>query len=658
MLRWKHFIRTGILTAVATLMLADGMQPLQAEDWGQFGGPNRNFRITDSKLEGEEVRSWRVAVEGGDAAPILVGDRIVYSEMDFAEDGTDAHRMVCRNIEDGALLWQRSFAESSYISQDISDRYPVRPLASACAAGDRIVTVGFGGSVRCVRLNDGEPLWSHDLVREFGASPIQYGSSTAPWCNEEVAVVACGGEQALLIAFRLSDGSLVWKAGRGPASYASPIEWSVQEGESAVRQLVYAAGDALIGVDPRNGVCRWEWAYPKAGLTNAVTPISIGPGQLLVAGQGVGGSVLLQIDQPVGGVQSIRERWRNDKINPFYCNWLHVPNRDLVVGFAGKTLYGLDVREGKTLWQKRGWTDANAIMVNDDVFLVRGDGVLAQVEVDASGVRIVKASTIANDRIWAPMAVQRGRYVIRGRTGLYSGDLRGIPSAETLPEGTGVTSMDAMYGQPNERIEALVAAAKGEPVPLTWEQYEAVANDASLQMVASTWNAVLNGLSEREQWELARRIAEDWVRRVPNSIEGWERRIEILERLGEQEQVQSQRRARLIEVVFDFEVPADTPADAAVLIHGNTATFGKWQGDGFPLLRVAADRFRGTAALPKGICNSSSLWVRWNVWKCVPMDALFPIGASDLGMPRPCEVPCKAGNSLPRKQRLSAARIR
>lgn len=598
--RWKHFNRNEILTAVATLMIAGGTQSLQAEDWGQFGGPNRNFRITDRKLEGEDVRSWRVAVEGGDDAPILVGDRIVYSEMDIAEDGTDAHRMVCRDVRDGSLIWQRAFPEASYASQDISDRYPVRPLSSACAAGDRIVAIGFGGSVRCVRLNDGELLWSHDLVREFGAAPIQFGSSTAPWCNQDVAVVACGGDQALLIAFRLSDGKMAWKAGKGPASYASLIEWSVQDGDSAAKQLVYAAGDALIGVDARDGAVRWEWAYPKTGLTNAVTPIAIAPGKLLVAGQGIGGSVLLQIDQPASGAPSIRELWRNDKINPFYCNWLHIPNKELVVGFAGKTLYGLDVREGKTLWQKRGWTDTNAIMVNEDVYLVRGDGVLAQVDVDASGVRIVKASTIANDRVWAPMAVQRGRYVIRGRTGLYSGDLHDIPAAEALPEGTGVTSMDAMYGQPNERIEALVAAAKGEPAPLTWEQYEAVANDASLQMVASTWNAVLNGLAEREQWELSQRIVEDWARRAPNSIEGWERRIEMLERLGEQEQVQSQRRVRLVDVVFEFEVPADTPADAAVLISGNTASFGKWRGDGFPLQRVAANRFRGTATLPKG----------------------------------------------------------
>ncbi|MFN7733670.1 MAG: PQQ-binding-like beta-propeller repeat protein [Pirellula sp.] len=598
--RWKNLNCTEILIATATLVILCVMQPLQAEDWGQFGGPNRNFRITDRKPDGDAVRTWQVAVDGGDDAPIVIGDRIVYTQMDVAEDGTDAHRMVCRNVEDGSLLWQRSFAETSYLSQDINDRYPVRPLASACASGDRIVAIGFGGSVRCVRLNDGALLWSHDLVKEYGAKPVQYGSSTAPWCNEEVAVVACGGDEALLIAFRLSDGSLAWKAGKGPASYASLIEFSVSEDASAGKQLVYAAGDQLLAVEARSGAVLWEWAYPKSGLTNAVTPIAIGPGQLLVAGQGIGGSVLLQIEQPANGSPSIREVWRNDKINPFYCNWLHVPGRNLVVGFAGKTLYGLDVREGKTLWQKRGWTDANAIMVNEDVYLVRGDGVLAQVDVDANGVRILKATSIANDRVWAPMAVHRGRYLIRGRTGLYSGDLDAIPSADALPEGTGVTSMDAMYGQPNERIAALVASAKGDPMPLTWEQYEAVANDASLQMVASTWNGVLNALAEREQWELSKRIAEDWVRRAPQSLEGWERWVEILERLGDQEQVRTQAQDRMVEVVFDFEVPANTPQDAQVLVYGNAASLGKWRGTAFPLSRVPSGRYQGNVLIPKG----------------------------------------------------------
>jgi hypothetical protein len=160
--------------------------------------------------------------------------------------------------------------------------------------------------------------------------------------------------------------------------------------------------------------------------------------------------------------------------------------------------------------------------------------------------------------------------------------------------------MDAMYGEPNERIATLVASAKGDPMPLTWEQYEAVASDSSLQMVASTWNAVLNALAEREQWELSKRIAEDWVRRAPQSLEGWERWIEILERLGENEQVRKQTQERTVEVVFDFDVPEKTPQDVEVLVYGNAVSLGRWKGAVFPLQRVASGRYQGTVRIPKG----------------------------------------------------------
>lgn len=600
------FIRCCIVLGGMVGVFGGSIPRTVADDWTQFGGPNRNFRVTENiPVSLGRIQDWRVPVHGGDDSPIVIGDRVLLSEMDYAKDGTDAHRLTCRQLSDGQLLWSKVFPEQSYITQDISDRYPVRPLASACIAGDCILSVGFGGTVRCVRWTDGELLWSHDLVREFDATPIQYGFASAPWSDGRQMVVACGGQQALLLSFRVADGDLLWKTGSGPASYASLIELDIPGSASSTKHLVYAGGDAVVGVEPETGKLLWQYDYPTTGLTNAVTPIAIAPGKLVVGGQGTSGSRMLNVVSKNETQFEVSEVWKNEKINPFYCNWVYLPDRDIIVGFAGKTLFCMDGQSGMTLWQKRGWTDSNVTVVNDNVYVLRGDGVLARVRIERSGIQVLNAALVTNDRVWSPMVVVDGRYLIRGRTGLSSNALNALPDADTLPEGTAVTSMDAMYGAPNERISELIQRAKAMPSPLTWEDYAMVANDASLQLGQGTYQTVIKALLDRDDKSLAERVARDWHERAPNAIEAWERWTDILELNGDENRLAQERHQRMVEVVFEFEIPSASSIDAElpeskVLVFGNAKALGNWKTDGLVLKPVSDNLVRGTAMIPNG----------------------------------------------------------
>jgi len=625
-MRINPLTRSVTLFTLTTVVIWASSRQSHAQDWNQYGGPNRNFRV-DVNSDGDgssditrtsdftsavpqdrasrSLPAWRVPVQGGDDTPLVLGDRIFLSEMDVADDGTDAHRLTCRRWTDGTLIWEKSYRERSFPTQDVSDRYPVRPMASACSVGDRLVSVGYGGSVRCVRIDDGSLLWEHDLVEAFGASPIQYGAASAPWSDPlgEHVVVACGGDRALLIAFRWKDGSVAWMCGQGAASYTAIVELdvpSLSPNEPATKQLVYAAGNAIVGVLPATGELLWTYDYPKQGLTNAVTPLVIEPGRLLVAGQGIGGSALLEVSRNAQDGFTLREVWRNDRINPFYCNWVHAPESNMVVGFAGKTLFGIDVGTGKTLWQKRGWTDSNVTLVGSSLMVLRGDGMLAKTRVSPEGIQILNAEEVVRDRIWSPLIALRGRYLVRGRNSLVSGPIDALPATDTLPQGTSVTSMDAMYGEPNERMTELRELAKGNPVPLTWSDYQSSADDASLPWDEGVYRGIVQALIDREDLELARRIAEDWGQRFPQSIAAWEFHIDLLERSGGASITAPRRTERMVEVIFDFAVPASTPADATVYVTGNTSNLGNWKPDGLSLVRQSDSRYRGSILLPKG----------------------------------------------------------
>ena len=285
--------------------------------------------------------------------------------------------------------------------------------------------------------------------------------------------------------------------------------------------------------------------------------------------------------------------------------WIHLPDQEIIVGFAGKTLFGMDGPSGATLWQKRGWTDANVTVVNGEVYVLRGDGVVARVRIERDGIQILNAAVGINDRVWAPLVVSRGRYLVRGRASLGSDALDALPAADVLPEGTAVTSMDAMYGEPDEHISDLIARASAMPSPLTWEKYMAVANDASLQLGQGTYQSIIKALMNRDDKSLARRIATDWHERMPDSIEAWERLIDMLEQGGEEQVAALERHQRMLEVQFEFEVPSTAPADAAlpesrVVVFGNATALGNWKGPGLVLEPVSDTLVRGSAVIPKG----------------------------------------------------------
>jgi outer membrane protein assembly factor BamB len=581
-------------------------------DWPQFGGPSRNFHFdetNDSPMT--NIPPWQAVLQRGDHAPIIRGQQILTSEIDFAADGTDAHRVSSRDLATGELQWQQTFAERSFVTQDISDKYPVRPIATPCVAGDAIVTVGYGGSVRCIAWNDGACRWSRDLVQEFSAPPVQYGASSSPWSNNDLVVVACGGDQALLVAFQVHDGAVAWTAGKGPVSYASIIEMEMPSqppiaSESRIqcnRHLVYAAGDEVIAVNPNNGNLLWRYPYRNPGLTNAVTPISIGRGRLLIGGQGMQGVAMLQISVDPNGLYQVQEVWSNESLKPFYCNWIYVADQDMVVGFAGKTLFAVDGATGKALWQKRGWTDANLVSSSRGGYIVRGDGLAVRVEMDRQGLTLRGVSQAVRDRVWAPPVLAHGNLFVRGQRGLASIPLASFEKADRLPEGTDVSAMDAMYGASQERIQVLLDNAKVQNSDPFWKDYQSVVNDKSLELSERHYLSLLQVLKDRKLTKDAVRLSQDWSVRNPHSIVAWQQWMQCLELDGQRDLVKQSSSQRYVQVVFCVHVPSEKGDDVPALpvyITGNATELGNWRPDGLQLTRAADGSYRGVAWIPKG----------------------------------------------------------
>ncbi len=127
----------------------------------------------------DRIRGRRRCSTGG-------GRRVYVNEWVLDDEGNDALGIRCLSASKGETLWAGNDARTlEYEAQDVSESYPVRPIARLCQSEGRIVSVSYGGIVSCIDTENGKLLWQHDLVGEYEATPMQYGFASTPWCDGE-----------------------------------------------------------------------------------------------------------------------------------------------------------------------------------------------------------------------------------------------------------------------------------------------------------------------------------------------------------------------------------------------------------------------------------------------------------------------------------------
>ena len=128
----------------------------------------------------------------------------------------------------------------------------------------------------------GKVLWSHDLIKEFNSPEllirpvVKVGYGCSPIAYRDTIICSVGGPGQSVMAFRQSDGAVVWKSGDFLTSDAPPILIDFDGRE----QLVFLAGGTVTGLDPSNGRMLWSTPHDPGNDLNCGTPLW-GPDNIL-----------------------------------------------------------------------------------------------------------------------------------------------------------------------------------------------------------------------------------------------------------------------------------------------------------------------------------------------------------------------------------------
>ncbi len=242
-------LASGVLAAVLVCAFpAAGGQALRG--WLSWRGPeqtgvSRETGLPD-KVSAQEPL-W-VADYPGQSAPVLANGRLY--AMGYSGQGRDLREGVtCFDAETGQKLWEQLY--NDYLSDTIYLRYAtgspvIDPETGAVyMQGTQGILAGF--------TPDGNRLWQHSLMEEFGRLTFPNGRTATPAINGDLVITrgitANWGTQGpaadRFYAFDKRTGGLVWASSPGalPRTIRSliPSSAGIRASASSMRPWVTAA---------------------------------------------------------------------------------------------------------------------------------------------------------------------------------------------------------------------------------------------------------------------------------------------------------------------------------------------------------------------------------------------------------------------------------
>jgi outer membrane protein assembly factor BamB len=415
---------------------------LNADDWPQWGGPNRDLIWRETGIsyelpEGLLARVWSTPIGEGYSGPAVADGKVfitdaVHPNLDLGETMT-VERIHCLDIETGDPLWTHEY-ECSY-----TIGYPAGPRATPAYDAGRLYTLGAVGDLYCFEANSGDVIWSSKFDRDFAAPLATWGTAAPPLVDGDQLIVLVGGPDALVVSFNKLTGEENWRAlDDSEIGYAPPVIFDV----NGIRHLIIWHPRAVSSLDPATGELRWQVPFRvESGLTIA-TPRLV-DNRLLVSSF-YNGSRMIEI---ADDGQSAEVVWKGDSDSELAegTDGLHCLMCTPCIddGYIyGVCSYGalrcLDVETGERMWETYDatgydrWWNGFLIPHEDHVFIHNEQGELIVAKLTPEGYHeisrglLVEPTRQVNRRltIWSHPAFAEGSVFARNDREIVRVDLR------------------------------------------------------------------------------------------------------------------------------------------------------------------------------------------------------------------------------------------
>ena len=250
--------------------------PLDGSGWYNWRGPNQNGTSRELNLPDtlDAAKPLWTADFPGMSTAVAANGKIYI--MGYLGEGPDlSEGVACFDADTGKKLWEKLYLD--FLSDTIYFRYATSSPVLDPDTGNVYIQdtqgifAGFTG--------DGQPLWEHSLMEEYGRLTFPNGRTASPVIDDDLVITRgitanWGGQGPAadrFYAFDKNTGEAVWASTPGGRpkdnSYSNPV-FSWLDG----RQVFYSAtGDgAVVCVNARNGNPIFQIPIFKAGINSSL----------------------------------------------------------------------------------------------------------------------------------------------------------------------------------------------------------------------------------------------------------------------------------------------------------------------------------------------------------------------------------------------------
>jgi hypothetical protein len=427
--RLSTLLRSAARTAFAAALCSAA----SAADWPQWRGPHRNGSSDETGWCADWSRSpprplWEAEVGDGVSQPSVAGGRVYV--VGLVEGAKDI--VQCLDIDTGQPLWRATVPSVSAESESLGNSI-CGPVATPAVDGGRLFTYHRTHELRCWGVDGGEPLWTVDLLKQYGVCSskrmIYWTPGNSPLALGDTVIVSGYGATGA-VALHARTGRLVWRAaGADDRDYDGPRP---QKGGSNVWTSPTAAtvggrlcillnlNRDIVCLDAATGEEVWRhiesrWPGPACvGDVLAVGDELVAPGYMRGEGEG---RVLDHRGRLVRRLPLLLTQTGSPALDR---GWLLVPRLavEVATGTAVRTANGEPI-------------------VVDGKILSLGPSTLTLGERGDGHYRLLGSVPVKADR-WAGPVFSSGRILFRSsRTRLACWDLRAAPPDEAPAAGPG-----------------------------------------------------------------------------------------------------------------------------------------------------------------------------------------------------------------------------
>jgi outer membrane protein assembly factor BamB len=372
--------------------------------WTNFRGPNRDGRYDEMTVLTKWPANgltpiWKQPIGIGYASFVVADGRAYTIEQRRRQEVVSAY-----DVNTGRELWIQGW------NAEYNDANGDGPRATPTWDDGRIYALGATGELRCLDAKTGAVAWGRNILKENGASNLQWAMAASPLIVDDKVIVLPGGPGGKsVVAYNKLTGAPVWKSQNDPQAYVSPMLVTL----AGRRQIVVVSSSRVLGLVPENGALLWSHIWDTDMGINVSQPIPVDQNRLFISAGYGKGAALLEISGS-GNNLSAKVLWENINMkNKFNSSVLHEGH---VYGLDEGILSCLDVNTGARKWKGGRYGYGQVILASGHLIITSESGELVLVKATPEAFTEVARFPALEGQTWNYPAIANGKLLVRNAT--------------------------------------------------------------------------------------------------------------------------------------------------------------------------------------------------------------------------------------------------